>query len=295
MMIWRFRRLIAAYGADPARWPPGQRGRAEALLARSDKARTLLAEAQAFDALLLADAKPPADEQMAAAIIARMIDGPQERAPVIAPARVVALEWSLSRLWPQAVGLAAAAVLGLVVGWADLLPGNFGGEAIDLRSRRRRHRRRRAAAMTTRRWFTVLGAALVVSLALNSSSSASSPVRLSGRGGPDWQLTPDRLRVGIERVLRALPDNDATIVRELFETQRPDITQRFLALQDARRAIGATLKAEPFDPAAFTAAYEAMQARSQELQGSIHGVIKAAIPQLSPEGRAVIVERRWRK
>jgi hypothetical protein len=131
MMIWRFRRLIAAYGADPARWPPGQRGRAEALLARSPTARALLAEAQAFDSLLLADAKPPADEQLAAAIMARTIDVPQERAP--APARAVALEWSLSRLWPQAVGLAAAAVLGLVVGWADLLPGNIaGGEAIDL-------------------------------------------------------------------------------------------------------------------------------------------------------------------
>ena len=150
--------------------------------------------------------------------------------------------------------------------------------------------------MTARRWFTVLGAALVVSLALNLFFfGVITGHRLSGRGGPDWQLTPDRLKVGIERVLRALPDNDAKIVRELFETQRPDITQRFLALQDARRAIGATLKAEPFDPAAFTAAYEAMQARSQELQGSIHGVIKAAIPQLSPEGRAVIVERRWRK
>jgi hypothetical protein len=62
-----------------------------------------------------------------------MIDVPQERGPVVAPAGVIALEWSLSRLWPQAVGLAAAAVLGLVVGWADLLPGNFaGGEAIDL-------------------------------------------------------------------------------------------------------------------------------------------------------------------
>ena len=133
MMIWRFRRLIAAYGADPARWPPGQRGRAEALLARSPAARALLAEAQAFDALLLVDAKPPADEQLAVAIIARMIDVPQERGPVIAPARAIPLEWSLSRLWPQAVGLAAAAVLGLVAGWADLLPGNFGGgEAIDL-------------------------------------------------------------------------------------------------------------------------------------------------------------------
>ena len=131
MMIWRFRRLIAAYGADPARWPPGQRSRGEALLAGSPTARALLAEAQAFDALLLADAKPPADEQLAAAIVARATAAPQERAP--APARAIVLDWSLSRLWPQAVGLAAAAVLGFVIGWTDLLPADFGnGDTIDL-------------------------------------------------------------------------------------------------------------------------------------------------------------------
>jgi len=130
MMIWRFRRLIAAYGADPGRWPPGRRRRAEALLARSAKARTLLAEAQALDSLLLADGKPPADEQLAAAVIARAMAMPQERAP--APVRAFTLDWSLSRRWPQAVGLAAAAVLGFVVGWTDLLPANSGGDTIDL-------------------------------------------------------------------------------------------------------------------------------------------------------------------
>jgi hypothetical protein len=131
MMIWRFRRLIAAYGADPGRWPPGQWAHAEALLARSAKARTLLAEAQAIDTLLMADVKPPADEQLAAAIVARAMGLPQERAA--AASRAFGVEWSLARLWPQAVGLAAAAVLGFVIGWTDLLPANFGGgDTIDL-------------------------------------------------------------------------------------------------------------------------------------------------------------------
>jgi len=150
--------------------------------------------------------------------------------------------------------------------------------------------------MTARRWITILGAALVVSLALNLFIGG---VIAGHRFGPrvdfDWQLTPARLKLGMERVLRALPENDAEVVRGLFEAERADITQRFQALQDARKAIGAALKAEPFDATAFTAAYEAMQARSQELQAAVHGVIKAAIPQLSAEGRAVIVERRWRK
>lgn len=149
--------------------------------------------------------------------------------------------------------------------------------------------------MNARRWITILGVALVVSLGLNLFlGGVIAGHRLGPRGDFDWQLTPAKLRLGMERVLRALPENDAKVVRGLFEAQRPDIAQRFQALQDARKAVGAALKAEHFDPAAFTAAYEAMQARSQELQAAVHAVIKAAIPQLSAEGRAAIAERRWR-
>ncbi len=150
--------------------------------------------------------------------------------------------------------------------------------------------------MTARRWITVLGVALVVSLGLNLFLVGIVAGRGFGpRGDFDWQLTPAKLKLGVERVLRALPADDAKLMRSLFEAQRPDIAQRFEALQDARKAVGAALKAEPFDAAAFTAAYEAMQARSQELQAAIHGLIKAAIPQLSADGRAAVVERRWRK
>ena len=150
--------------------------------------------------------------------------------------------------------------------------------------------------MTARRWIAILGAALVVSLALNVfCGGVIVGHRFARAGGFEWQANPARLKLGLERVLRALPDRDAKVVRELFEAQRATIAQRFQALQDSRDAVGAALKTDPFDPAAFTAAYEAMQARSAELQGAIHAVIKAAIPQLSAEGRAVIRERRWRQ
>ena len=150
--------------------------------------------------------------------------------------------------------------------------------------------------MTAPRWMTVLGAALLVSLALNLFfGGVIVGHRFGSRGDLELQITPAKLKFAMERVLHALPENDAKVMRGLFEAQHADIAQRFQALQDARKAIGATLKAEPFDAAAFTADYEAMQARSQELQAAIHGVIKAAIPQLSAAGRAVIVERRWRR
>ena len=147
--------------------------------------------------------------------------------------------------------------------------------------------------MTAPRWITVLGAALVVSLALNVFFFGVIVGHRVGRGGLE-EITPASVKLRLERVLRVLPEGDAKVMRTLFEAQRSDIAQRFQALQESRRAIGAALKAEPFDPAAFTRAYEAMQARSRELQDAIHAVIKAAIPQLSAEGRAAIRERRWR-
>jgi len=129
MMIWRFRRLIAAYGAEPSRWPPGRRPPAEALLARSEEARTLLADAQALDSLLMADAMEPVDEQLASVIVARATATPQEGVP--APGHAFTLDWS-PRLWPHVVGLAVAAVIGFIVGWTDLLPAGSGGDTIDL-------------------------------------------------------------------------------------------------------------------------------------------------------------------
>ena len=153
--------------------------------------------------------------------------------------------------------------------------------------------------MTAHRWITVLGAALFVSLALNLFFAGVIVGHRVAQGGGglllDGQMNPANVKLRMERVLSALPQKDAELVRGLFEAQRNDIAQRFRAFQEARKAIGAALKAQPFDSAAFTAAYEAMQARSQELQATIQGVIKAAIPQLSAEGRAAIVERRWRQ
>lgn len=150
--------------------------------------------------------------------------------------------------------------------------------------------------MTARRWITLLGTALLLSLGLNLFMGGLIAGRgLSTRGGVDLQMSPANLKLGIQRVLEVLPPGDAEIMRGIFESERPDIRSRFVALNGARKAVGAALKAEPFDAAAFTAAYETMQARSQELQAAIHGVIEAAVPLLSAEGRAAIAERRWRK
>jgi len=52
MTLERLRALIAAYGANPARWPLAERPAAEAFLARSPEARAALADVEPLDTLL---------------------------------------------------------------------------------------------------------------------------------------------------------------------------------------------------------------------------------------------------
>jgi len=149
--------------------------------------------------------------------------------------------------------------------------------------------------MTPRRWFTVLGAALVISLAVNFFLGGLVLGRGVGQGGGMAWASAPALRVGIERVLRTLPDGDRKLMRGMFEEQKDPIMQKLVAFREARRGVAQALKAVPFDPAAFAAAYQTMQDRNRDLQEAIHAVIKAAVPQLSPAGREAMAEGRWRQ
>jgi len=149
--------------------------------------------------------------------------------------------------------------------------------------------------MTPRRWFTVLGAALVLSLAVNFFLGGLVLGRGVGQGGGMAWASAPALRVGIERVLRTLPDGDRRLMRGMFEEQKDAIMQKLVAFREARRGVAQALKAVPFDPDAFAAAYQTMQERNRDLQEAIHAVIKAAVPQLSPAGREAMAEGRWRQ
>lgn len=99
MDLARLEALLAAYGADPARWPDDERDAALALLARSAEARALRDAAARLDAALDA---VPAPEPPSADLVARVL-----AAAPAAPAE---------RGWPwaaAAASLAAAAALSL--------------------------------------------------------------------------------------------------------------------------------------------------------------------------------------
>jgi hypothetical protein len=109
----RLKVLLDAYGADPARWPDEQREAARELLARSDEARVYVRQAAVLDTLLdTAPLTAPAGLD-AAALAARIMR---------LPARVTAAAtaWRFSFGWPNFATLAAAAAIGLVIGWTDI-------------------------------------------------------------------------------------------------------------------------------------------------------------------------------
>ncbi|WP_119460427.1 hypothetical protein [Rhodospirillaceae bacterium SYSU D60014] len=70
MTLQRFEAITAAYGARPDRWPAAERDAANALLADSAAARTLLEGAAALDGLLDMVPAPAPAPTMRAAILA---------------------------------------------------------------------------------------------------------------------------------------------------------------------------------------------------------------------------------
>jgi len=97
----RFEALLAAYGADAARWPDAERALALRHLAATPSAHGLRAEAKRLDGLLDAWKMDAAGADLA------------HRVAATAP---LARIFRPRTLWVTAAGLAAACVLGVLVG-----------------------------------------------------------------------------------------------------------------------------------------------------------------------------------
>jgi len=119
MTAARFTAIIAAYGADPARWPADERLAAQAFAeAAPVEATPLLAEAADLDAMLDGLPVPPATATPTAAFHAR--------GDAIARLRAAAKPGSLSKvkawlgwqgpIWQPAGAMTAAVLFGLALG-----------------------------------------------------------------------------------------------------------------------------------------------------------------------------------
>jgi hypothetical protein len=121
MGLDRFRELMDAYGAEPARWPANERAAAEALLAVNAEAAQLRKRAAALDALL-DKAAGMASAIDAERLVASVTAQPQRSAEIVQlrPARSA----SPGTFWLKVASLAAAATIGFLVGVTQLA--NFG-------------------------------------------------------------------------------------------------------------------------------------------------------------------------
>lgn len=108
MTIERFKVLVEAYGANPARWPEAERAVAEAFANATPEAQRLLAEAAALDHVLSAADTAPVSRELETRVLDSFTSPKARRAswlPDFVP-------------WSQAAALAASLVLGMFAGGA---------------------------------------------------------------------------------------------------------------------------------------------------------------------------------
>ncbi len=123
----RFKAILDAYGADPARWPEAERDAALRFMAQDLRVEAWIEEARAIDGLLMAgfdDVDAEADDAQHARILGHMLMNPatnvvafpRRRASPRAKLRIVPLLWT-------GIGLAAClagATLGIKVGLSSV-------------------------------------------------------------------------------------------------------------------------------------------------------------------------------
>ena len=122
MKLGRFSAILEAYGADPNRWPSGEREDALALTKSSVPAARALAEARILDSVLLQQALPDiAQETERFTLLHLAIVSGARRRTITWFGRWFGIDLAPSQLWPSVAGLALATVLGFAVGLGGLL------------------------------------------------------------------------------------------------------------------------------------------------------------------------------
>lgn len=108
----RFEALVAAYGADPMRWPDAERPAAQRLAATdSPRVSAALAEAEALDGMLAQATVPEMSDSALAAMTRRA-------RPTLTQRLRGLIDWQ-GPIWQPAGALTAALVLGIALGISD--------------------------------------------------------------------------------------------------------------------------------------------------------------------------------
>lgn len=114
----RVREIIAAYGAEPARWPAAERTAALAILRDDAELSALLQDAQRLDAAL--DSFAPPLPTVNAGDVAGRIMAAARQTSTPRPKEAPSIPFWRWFGWPKIAGLAMAGVIGFTIGWTGL-------------------------------------------------------------------------------------------------------------------------------------------------------------------------------
>ena len=131
MNIERLKQLVRAYGAASDLWPAEERSEARAFLATSAEATRVVEQELRLDAVLSRSQVAQPSAALLDRIVATATAHPQSSPlPKQATRRWFSIDLGFGRIWQQAAGLAACAVLGFVVGWTGIIdvPTSSAGE-----------------------------------------------------------------------------------------------------------------------------------------------------------------------
>lgn len=143
----------------------------------------------------------------------------------------------------------------------------------------------------TIRWMSARAQSitLLVSLAVNALLiSAIAAFVLHGRHRHDR----DRMAAGIERMAHKLPEADAAKLRAAYQAHRAEFRAAREDVRRLREAVRTALHAQPFDPKALDQATDNLATRRAAMDRAFMNMITSAVVQMSPQGRARLLERR---
>ena len=137
-----------------------------------------------------------------------------------------------------------------------------------------------------RRWT---GIALAVSLLLNLFLIG---VLVGGRlaWGPVGGFDPASGPGFVPQMMRSLPPEARAVALDVFGDRRAMVRDRLADMRRTHRATYEALTAEPFDPAALTAALADLRSQVDGLQLSVHQALVDVASQLDAEDRRAMAE-----
>lgn len=96
--------------------------------------------------------------------------------------------------------------------------------------------------------------------------------------------------VRVERIATTLPPSDAELLRGQIKANREAIEDTQTKYRTAQDSIRATLRQDPFDPAAMRAAMAKTRAARQNFDQVIQGVFATTAAQMSAAGRHALAD-----